>query len=46
MENPAFKDKWTNDYSFVENNRKSLCLNCVEPIAVVQVNNIEHFNSK
>ena len=46
MENPESKDKWTNDYSFVENNRKSLCLNAMKTIGVVKVNSIKHFNSK
>jgi len=47
IENRAFKDEWTKGYFFVKNNGKSLCLICMDTIAVVKVNNIKrHYNSK
>jgi len=47
IDNRGFKDKWTKDYFFIENNGKSLCLICMDTIAVAKVNNIkQHHNSK
>ena len=36
LENRAFKDEWTKYYFFVQNNGKSLCLMCMETIAVIK----------
>ena len=47
LENRAFKDEWTKDYFFVQDNGKSLCLICMETIAAIKVDNIKrHYNSK
>ena len=47
LENRAFKDEWTKDYFFVQNNGKRWCLTCMETIAVIKEDNIKrHYNSK